>query len=59
MDFQGKDFGVRVVKKTQFLKFCGIRDTKNANSKPLTIRILQPLLVFAVICIREELKNAK
>lgn len=54
MHLKSKDIGVRVVKKTQFLIFGGIKETKNANSKPLPIRILQPLLIFAVICIRQE-----
>lgn len=54
MAFKGKDVEVRVVKKTQFLNFCGIKETKNSNSKPPPIRILQPLLVFSVICVREE-----
>lgn len=59
MDFNGKDVGVRLVKKTQSLICGGIKETKNANSKPLSIRVLQPLLVFAVIFIREDWKKAK
>lgn len=54
MDFNGKDVGVRLVKKTQSPICGGIKETKNANSKPLSIRVLQPLLVFAVIFIRED-----
>lgn len=57
MAFKGKDVEVRVVKKTQFLNFCGIKETKNSNSNPPPIRILQPLLVFSVICVREEWKS--
>lgn len=34
MDFKGKDVGVRMVKKTQCLNFCGIEETKNPTLDP-------------------------
>lgn len=54
LNFQGRDDGVEVVKETQFLHFCGIRDTKHPNSETFPIRILQLLLLVLTVERKEK-----